>query len=332
MRRIINIIHQDWTNILRDNILLYIFFAPILMAVLVRVLLPSLDTLTLRLAVNQEMPACVRQRLAQYGQVEIHPDRSSLETRVLQNDDVPGFYWEADRYEILLQGNEPEGEKVSRLVLQATLSPPTEKEFDITFTRRPRESRLGEYGLIFTLLMSILLGAVTEAFNMVQDKESGLIRAWAVSPLRMAEMTAARALFSVVAGAVMTLLAVLIVTGVAAPWGQISIGFLASSGIAILVGFFLGGFSNTQLQMMALMKVVLMGYSLLPLLSIFLPRAWHVLFYPFPNYWMFLIFENIFIGQNGPVGFWGACGLTLAAALIYLGIMFPLLRRRLRFE
>ena len=129
-----------------------------------------------------------------------------------------------------------------------------------------------------------------------------MARAWAVSPLRMFEMTAARALFALLAGLLMIIIAILIIAGGGVPCGQVLIGYLASVGIAVLMGFLLGGLSNTQLQMMAIMKFVVMLYSALPILSILVPDKWLVLFYPFPNYWMFVIFQNIFVGPGVRTG------------------------------
>jgi hypothetical protein len=63
------------------------------------------------------------------------------------------------------------------------------------------------------------------------------------------------------------------------------------------------------------------------------PASWRFVFYPFPNYWMFVIFQNVFIGsENAPVGFWAACGLTVAVTLAYLAILFPILRKKLRLK
>ncbi len=178
-----------------------------------------------------------------------------------------------------------------------------------------------------------MLGAVLESFNMVQDKESGMIRAWAVSPLKMIEMMLARAIFAALAGLLMTVISVMIIAGINVPWGQVLIGFFASAGMAILMGFLLGGLSNSQLQMLALMKFVIMIYTTLPIISIFVSDKWQFLFYPFPNYWMFVTFENIFVtSASTPVGFWAACGLTFAITLVYLAILFPILRKKLRLK
>lgn len=331
MKRTITLLKQDWISVLRDNVLFYIFMAPIVMAIVVRLLAPSIETVNIRIAVNEALPQTIQENLARFAKVTVLADRDALISRVEQNDDVPAIYWEDGQYEIILQGNEQEGEEISQLLLSAAASP--EEVSDFTVVIHPKDSLFAEYALIFVLITAVMLGAVVESFNMVQDKESGMIRAWAVSPLKMIEMVTARALFSFLAGLLMTVVAVIIIAGVNVPWGQILIGYLASVGIAVLMGFLLGGLSNTQLQMLAYMKFVLMLYSSLPILSIFVPASWRFVFYPFPNYWMFVIFQNVFIGsENAPVGFWAACGLTVAVTLAYLAILFPILRKKLRLK
>jgi hypothetical protein len=74
------------------------------------------------------------------------------------------------------------------------------------------------------------------------------------------------------------------------------------------------------------------AYLTVPILTIFVPSNWQWLFYLLPNYWMFKIFENLFVGQTGPAGFWTACGLTLLSSGIYLVAMTPLLRRQVQLR
>ena len=107
-------------------------------------------------------------------------------------------------------------------------------------------------------------------------------------------------------------------------------GFIFSFGIAILLGYLIGGFTETQVQAMSLLKIVNIVYLTIPIVSIFIPRGWHFLFYILPNYWMFIIFENIFVGQIGPVGFWGASLLTLASSFIVVLLLLPGLRKKLK--
>ena len=331
MKRILTLLKQDWTNVLRDNILIFVFLAPVLISLAVRLLAPSLETVTVRVALNESMPVEVEENLGNFAQVSVFPNRDAILNRVELNDDVPGFYWENGEYEIILQGNEQEGETLSHLLLQAATDSDYVSNFNVV--SQPKASVFTEYALIFTIMAAVMLGAVVESFNMVHDKESGMIRAWSVSPLRMSEMTIARALFAMVVGLIMTVIAILIVAGIDVTWWQVLIGYLASIGIGILMGFLMGGLSNTQLQMLAIIKFVLLAYTVLPILTIFVPDGWRFFFYLFPNYWMFTIFQNIFVSPSpAPVGFWASCGLTLAVTLVYLAVLFPVLKKKLRLK
>ena len=92
MKRIFNILRQDWTNVLRDNLLFYILLAPAIMAVAVRLLAPSIEMVNVRVAVNEAMPQAIQENLAEYAIVTTYPDRDALITRVEKNDDVPGIF------------------------------------------------------------------------------------------------------------------------------------------------------------------------------------------------------------------------------------------------
>ncbi len=123
MKRIITLLKQDWSNILRDNVLFYIFLAPVIMAVAVRLLAPSFESVTLRFAVNRDMPQAIQENLADYGKIIVVSDRAALINRVEKNDDVPGIFWENGQYEIILQGNEQEGELLTQIVLSQAITP-----------------------------------------------------------------------------------------------------------------------------------------------------------------------------------------------------------------
>ena len=123
MKRILTILKQDWTHILRDHVLFYIFLAPVIMAVAVRLLAPSIEMVNVRVAVNEAMPQAIQENLAEFAKVSVLANRQAVVDRVEKNDDVPGIYWEDGQYEIILQGNEQEGEELSQILLSAATSP-----------------------------------------------------------------------------------------------------------------------------------------------------------------------------------------------------------------
>ena len=44
------------------------------------------------------------------------------------------------------------------------------------------------------------------------------------------------------------------------------------------------------------------------------------------------VFENVFIGQIGPVDFWGASLITLAFSLMLIAVLMPRLRSQLNLR
>ena len=113
---------------------------------------------------------------------------------------------------------------------------------------------------------------------------------------------------------------------------QFLAGFLIASGVGVVIGYVVGGFTDSQLEAIGLIKIVNFAYLSIPILTIFVPESWQWLFYLLPNYWLFKIFETLFVGQQGPAGFWAACGLTVLTSALYLAALAPLLRRRVPLQ
>jgi ABC-2 type transport system permease protein len=330
-RRILNLFRQDLTNALRDNILLYMIVAPLLLALGARLFLPSLDQITATYAVQDSLDPALIDGLRQYGAVEVYPSRAAVEERVRRVDDVTGILPGVGGFELILEGNEAEDSAATVQVLESLRgrSPLASYEW-----QREREGRslVTEYGLMSLLMISILLGALVMAFIIIEDKETRAIRALGVSPLSMLELTLARGLFAIVLGYVLVIASTLIVLGPGVNYGLLMVGFLASLGLPVLIGYLVGGLADSQLKAIALLKFVMVFYLTLPMVTAFLPRSMHIYFYILPNYWMWTIFENVIIGQLGPVGLWGAAAITMAMSLPLVAIAMPILRRQLKLR
>jgi ABC-2 type transport system permease protein len=331
MRQILSLLRQDVTNSLRDNVILYMIVAPILLALGARALLPSLEEIKITFAVDTAVDEPIIERLDAFGDVELHDSREAVVARVERADDVPGIVPDGDGYAVILEGNEPEGEEIASVVMSSILSDDALATYEHSQLTENR-SLVAEYGAITLVMMAVMLGAVIAGFIMVDEKESGAIQALAVSPLTMRQFTLARAIFALVVSTFMAMVSSAILVGTAVHYGLLLLGCVIGAGVGTLVGYIIGGFSSNQLEAMALIKVLMIVYLTLPFVTIFIPRNWHWPFYPLPNYWMWQIFENLYIGQLGPVGFWGASGLTVALSAVGLLILRPFLMQRLKLR
>lgn len=326
-KQIVTLFRQDLALSLRDNLVIYMFIAPILMALGARFLLPSLEEAKVTFAVERAVGAAVVADLDELGDVELFDTAADVVERVERNDDVPGIVRAGDGFTVYLEGNEPKGEELATIAMSSVLH-----EGDVaTFVHeelRAGRSLLGDYGAVVLVMLAVMIGALVMGFIVVDEKESEVIQALAVSPLTLPHYILARALFAVSFSSVIALGSSYILVGTAVNYGLLVAGFLVASSVGLVIGYVVGGFAGNQLEAIGLIKVVMFVYLTVPVLSIFVPAGWQWPFYLLPNYWLFKIFETLYVGQSGPVGFWGACALTLGLSAVYLAALAPLLRQR----
>ena len=332
LKRIINLMHQDWTNALRDNILLYMMIAPLLLAVGARFFLPSLNQNQYTFAVQSSLSSEMIQRLDQIGRILMFNDANGVKERVLRSDDVPGLIIENDQPQIIMEGNEGDEAQVLRSVIEQALSGDVVAQYTLTQGESRARSLLKEYGAIIFILINTLLGALVMAFNIIEDKESKAMRALGVSPLSMLELTIARGLFALVLSLVMVVSSTMILVGTQMNFGLLLMGFAFSIALPILTGYVIGGLADSQLKAIAILKFYFLIYLTLPIITVVIPQKSHIFFYWLPNYWMWHTFEQVFIGNLGGPGFWLSGIITFISSLLLVMIYYPFLRRQLKLR
>ncbi len=330
-KRILNLMRQDWTNALRDNILIYMMVAPILLAVGARLFVPSIGEAQYTFAVQSGVDAALVQRLEAIGAVEILPSAEAVRMRVLRSDDVPGLALINGQPTLLMEGNEGGEAEALQRVFQQALSGERVAEFTRTQNSAAR-SLITEYTAIIFIMIASLLGALVMAFNIIEDKESRAIRALGVSPLSMLELTLARGLFALILSLVLVFASTAILVGGQVNYGLLLVAFLFSVGLPILTGYIIGGLADSQLKAIAILKFYMLVYLTLPIVSIFIDREWHFVFYILPNYWMWQTFERVFIGELGAPNLWISGAITLVSSLVLVIAFLPVLRRQLKLR
>lgn len=331
MRRIATLLRQDWTNALRDNILLYMMAAPLLLALGARLFLPGLDQSTYTFAVDRAAGAEAQARLAELGNVELFDGAEAVRARVLRADDVPGLAVVDGRLALIFEGNEGENAAaLAGVIAQAAAGQP-QAAFTLTEGEAGR-SVLNEFTAVVFVMISVLLGALVMAFALIEDKETRAVRALAVSPLSMFELTAARGLFAVLLSLALTFGSAFILLGGRVQAGPLLAACLFSLALPVLLGYIVGGLADSQLKAIAILKFLMLVYLTLPAVAFFLPRSWHAPFYVLPNYWMWQTFEAVLAPGRGGPGLWAAGAITLASSLALVALLLPVLRRQLKLR
>ncbi|MFW6213631.1 MAG: ABC transporter permease [Spirochaetota bacterium] len=323
MSRMIALMKFDTKNALRDSLVLYVVIAPILLAIGLRVFLPSVEgsVATIAVAVPSGNPAAVAfaDRLEAYGRVERYESAAEVEERVLGTDDAGGFVpaagdtgGEGGAWRIVLEGNEPAASvEVMQAVGVAASSDTLVGEY--TVTEEGTRSPFREYASVALIMLCSLIGGVAVAFTMIEEKEQNVTRAFTVTPLSPFGYFAARGILAAFMGTAIGTVGHLVLVGTTVPFARFALAIVAAAPLPLLVALLVGGIAKNQIQAVAALKVVMLVYLTIPFVSIAVPRSWHWVFYPFPNYWMFRSFEDIYV-TGARIG-----DLPLAAAVTAVG-------------
>jgi ABC-2 type transport system permease protein len=331
VKRIINFILKDITVARRDNIILYMLIAPLLIAFIMRLFIPSLESSTVAFAVDVSKGTEFAEKLKGYGKVYVMQDDAATRERVGKTDDVIGITATEGKYTVILEGNENDEIKEAAYVVLADITRGQRiAQYSINNTGGGK-SLIKEYSAILIILMSVLIAGMSAGFNIIDEKESGAVRAISVTPLRMWQYLAARSIIITVFALILSLLSTLILLGTRVNLLYTAVGTLFCSGIAILLGILIGGFAENQIKGIAMVKLIAFPFTIIPVASIFIPQKWQALLYIFPNYWMFRIFFNIFVKVDIS-GFWLSAVITLAISAVFLLLLIFPLKKRLRFR
>jgi ABC-2 type transport system permease protein len=329
MRVILNLMRQDLATALRDNIVLYMIISPLLLALLVRLFLPSVEAAGLSVALSRDVDSDLAATLEDYAVVELFATDDEVISRVEQNDAVPGLIIDDGELVLLFEGNEPEAIiKAGQAVLTAVTAPERLVEFEAQSIGESA-SLFREILILSLIMLALLLGGVASGFNIIDEKDSKAVNALAVTPLGLRRYIAARALGAAAVAFLVTSGTALILVGSAINYLLLTAAIASSILIITAITLTVGGFANNQVSAIAVIKVMMPVYLALPIVSLFVPGRWQAIFYPLPNYWQFRMLKSLFFGAEVTGQFWLSMLLAFLLSGIFLIILLKITGRRL---
>ncbi|OHD54677.1 MAG: hypothetical protein A2Y33_02535 [Spirochaetes bacterium GWF1_51_8] len=332
IKTMINNFLQDFTNSIRDNMLLYILVAPVILAVLFRVFTPSAETVEFHIAIDASVEQHVADEFRGYMVVELFDTPHAVKERVNRYDDTAGIILENGKYRLYFQGNEDaEVKAVYAVVMDKVLYGKNTAEVNFEQAGSARSYFL-EYSLVTLLMVAGLLGGLLCGFNIVDERSTGSIGALAVSPLTIGGYMASKLVFTLLISAAAAILTATIVYGFGTDFGRLVLAMAVSSPLAAVLGFILGITAKNQIEAIGMNKILLPVFMTIPIVSIFIASDWQWVFYIFPNYWMFVMFENLFLDTPLPLGFWGSALITLLSGTALFILMRGLMKKRLNLR
>ncbi|SNT00846.1 ABC-2 type transport system permease protein [Anaerovirgula multivorans] len=320
---------KDFTLAFRDQIMLYMLIMPLLLSFIFSLFISSLQNTQVSFVIDSSVEETVVQGLQQYGKVIVLESNQAVKERVLGIDDVVGITKVADKYNIILEGNELESlRELAGMTLDQVISGQYFGDYQVESLGK-EESQFKNVIVIVMILMGILMGGLLSAFNIIDEKESRSIHALGVTPLSFGEMLLARGLMALIIGVMLGVGNALIMVGTQVNYLLLIIGVLFSVTLSLLIGFGIGSFANSQIEGIALLKVVFLVFMGVPIAALFIPAKWIWVLYPFPNYWAFEAFNAIMVRPLEIGNFWFSNGILLAISVVLILLLTPIMKKHL---
>ncbi|MEW9121336.1 MAG: ABC transporter permease [Thermotaleaceae bacterium] len=327
MKRIISIIKKDYALALRDSIVLYIIIGPLLLALAVRLFIPTVENPTLNFIVEDSIPLKYISQLEAYGTVEVIQSKEGVINRVNKTDAVPGIILEDNQPKIIFEGNEPQGVIDNYItIFEKVLNQNTEYALSLK-TISDRTPMF--YGLttIIIIMTALFLGGTVAGFNIVTEKDTKVIKSMAVTPLKMSTYMFSRGLVAIITSIIIGILSAMILSGTSINYVKLVLTLISSSPLVVIIALLIGRMADNQINSIAAIKVIMPVYLTLPLASLFIPKAFQVLLYPLPNYWTFYSLQHIFLSEGASTKFYIALATLFVLGSVYLLILSKMFRK-----
>ncbi len=277
LRAAVSIAAYDARRSARDMIVLYIIASPLLLALIARFVLPLLAPPPMTVYLAPDVPVQVAVLLGEAGHgIAASPDTADL---LLAAD--PGT--PAGLLATVAAGRDDAAD-----LLRAALA----GEFRHT---RPA---LADTVAAFLMLSAAFLAALGSGLSIVEERSAGVDRALAVSPVGVGTYFAGKLLFIATVSIAVSLGASLLLYGLDAPFGKLTLAALAAAPLGLAAALALGLMAGSMIAAMGSIKLIMPLFLTVPLVYVIVPSGARAWFLAFPNVWMLELYRATFAGAK----------------------------------
>lgn len=326
MKRILAIVKRDILSGLRDFLVVYLMVAPVLIALVLRLLVGGMAATPLRAAVLDDGSPVVTE-LARFTRVEKFSTRDALVERVLRIDDVLGVVTAGTGHELIAQGNElPGTDLVLRNVLRRIQAgegalPVTVRVSDVGYGMSPLKLQGG----LLLIIMTTVFGGMLILLNLIEEKMSNTISAINVSPASRPEFIVGKGMLGFATPIVGSMAAVYILGFRDFDLAMFVVSLISLALTSLIVGFVIGVTNDEPISGIAAMKGVFVPVLASVLGAMFLAARWQFTLYWSPFYWGYSNMNAILLGEAT----WGMIMRNSAIILAITSVVFAALRPRI---
>lgn len=289
LKKIWIIFMRDLKVNVRDFLSLYILIIPVIFAVGINLLAPSVNDTTVNLALlegeNPEMVAY----LEQFARVELFKDVAAVTERVERRDNIVAILPEAGSYYIMTQGNEPEPvvDFARFLNTAVELDMQVSETTAVIETFGRTEPPLKKMLVNLTILLTSVLAGMIISVNIVEEKADQTVKAMNVTPISRSGFILGKSMIGIFL-AIFGSVSVLWITGfVDVNVGQVLLAIASVTVLSVLVGFVEGINNDDIMNAAASMKLLFLPLGAAVAAAELLGEKWQILFYWIPFYWSY---------------------------------------------
>ncbi len=328
LKRIFAIMLRDLKSGTRDFMIIYILIAPFLLALILKALVPSAGSTTIKVAVPESLDEAVVSYLEGYAKIELLEDEKAITNRVEKTDDIFGLVAKDGGFLIIAQGNEVKGtQELLAYIMDAyenkDINLPIEvKTSDIGWKLSP----LKQYGANFLIVFGSVFGGMLILLALVEEKMYNTLAAINVAAISKVEFVIGKGLLGFIVPLVGTIGTFLILDFEGLNYGMALVTVFCIALISVIIGFAIGIINSEPIGAIASMKMVFLPVMASVFGGIFLSEKWHVLLYWSPFYWAFRSVDAIIL----QTATWTQIAINSGIIIGLTAIVFALLSKRIR--
>ena len=300
MKKILAVVSRDIKSGTRDWLIVYLSIAPILIALVLKALIPSVGDSMLNVAMLEDTPQEIHAHVSKYAKVITVKTESDLEERILRMDEVFGLKENSGQVTIVAEGNESDYmvQLFTSVVDQYRLKDQDIKAEVITSSMGWKMSPLKLQGAIIVIIFSTILGGMLIVLNLVEEKMSNTMSALHVTPVSKTEIVIGKGILGFLLSIFGSIVAVWILGFEGIHYGMLALTIFSIAWISMIIGFGIGVVNKEPISAIASMKVTFVPVLASIFGAIYLPTKWLFVLYWSPFYWAYLNLHDILMQEG----------------------------------
>ena len=312
----------------REFITIWILAMPIIFALVINALAPSINDSTVRLALVEGENTEQAEYLEDFARVSLFENEEAVRERVERRDDYIGILRDGDEYYILTQGNENQAIVDFAKTLQvlytlgSNIEDSTAEIVELGRDIPPLKKMLVNISILF----GSILGGMLIAINIVEEKGDNTISAINVTPVSRIGFILGKSMM----GLLLPLygsLAVLLITGFSyVNIGQMLLVVLSATLLSLLIGFIEGLANDDMMTAVASFKMIFFPVAGAVAVAEAVAEKWHWTVWWIPYYWTYKGTGEVLSETSTWPGMLLYTGIILALCGIVFLVMIPKVR------